>query len=375
MGFSRQECWSGLPIPFSRGPWFVRNVLEAFTLWCWRRLLKVPWTARGSNQLILKEINWIFIGRTDAEAEAPILWPPDGKSWLTGKDPDTEKNRRQEEKGTTEAEMVGWHHWLHGYEFEQAPGGGETGRRGMLPSMQSQTVRRDWTAEQQPREQQHSKHSSRCSVTQSCPTLDNSMDSPSPSPGICPSSCSFHSWCHPVVSSDALFCNCPQSFPASGNFPMSRMFASVSQFGRSVETDSLWPHGLQDSLPFTNSQSLLRLLSIKSVMPSNHLNLCHPHLLLPSIFPWNRVFSNESFLHIRWPKYWSFSFSISPSHEHPWFPKGNLLLDWLVWSPCSPRDSKESSPNPQFKSSNSSVLSFLYSPTLTFIHDYWKHFD
>ena len=57
MGFSRQECWSGLPIPFSRGPWFVRNVLEAFTLWCWRRLLKVPWTARGSNQLILKEIS------------------------------------------------------------------------------------------------------------------------------------------------------------------------------------------------------------------------------------------------------------------------------------------------------------------------------
>ena len=62
--------------------------------------------------------SWIFIGRTDAEAEAPIVWPPDAKSWLTGKDPDADKDRRQEEKGTTEDEMVGWHHWLDGHEFE-----------------------------------------------------------------------------------------------------------------------------------------------------------------------------------------------------------------------------------------------------------------
>ena len=68
---------------------------------------------------------WIFNGRTDAEAEAPVLWPPDGKSWLTGKDPDSGKDWRQEEKGMTEDEMVGWHHWLNGYEFEKPQGVGE----------------------------------------------------------------------------------------------------------------------------------------------------------------------------------------------------------------------------------------------------------
>ena len=90
----------------------------------------------------------------------------------------------------------------------------------------------------------------------------------------------------------------------------------------------------QASLCITNSQSLLKLMSIESVMPSNHLILCLPLFLPPSIFPSIRVFSNESALHIRWPKYWSFSFSNSPSNEHP--------------VPCSPRDSQESSA-PQFK--------------------------
>ena len=77
-----------------------------------------------------------------------------------------------------------------------------------------------------------------------------------------------------------------------------------------------WTAACQASLPFTLSQSLLKLMSIESVMPSNHLILCRLLLLLPSIFPSIRVFSNESALHIRWPKYWSFSFSISPSNEH-----------------------------------------------------------
>ena len=77
-----------------------------------------------------------------------------------------------------------------------------------------------------------------------------------------------------------------------------------------------WTSAHQISLSFTTSQSLLKLISIESVMPSNHLNLCHSLLLLPSIFPSNRVFSNESALHIRWPKYWSFIFSISPSNEY-----------------------------------------------------------
>ena len=118
----------------------------------------------------------------------------------------------------------------------------------------------------------------------------------------------------------------------------------------------------------TNSQSLLKLMSSESVMPSNHLILCCPLLLLPSIFPSIRVFSNESVLHIRWPKYWSFSFNISPSSEYSGLI--SFRIDWF--DPCSPSDSQESSPTPQFKSINSSVLSFLNGPTLTSIHDYWK---
>ena len=92
--------------------------------------------------------SWIFTGRTDTEAETPILWPPDAKNWLIGKDPDAGKDWR-EEKGTTEDEMVGWHHRLDGHEFEQASGAGWwTGRPGMLQSMGSQRVKTplsDWT--------------------------------------------------------------------------------------------------------------------------------------------------------------------------------------------------------------------------------------
>ena len=95
---------------------------DVFKVWCWRRLFRVPWTARRSNQSILKEINPEFTRRTDPETEAPILWLPDTKSWLTGKDPDAGKDWRQEENGMTEDEMVGWHHWLNRHEFEQTLG-------------------------------------------------------------------------------------------------------------------------------------------------------------------------------------------------------------------------------------------------------------
>ena len=88
-----------------------------------------------------------------------------------------------------------------------------------------------------------------------------------------------------------------------------------------------WTAGHQASLSITNSQSLPKLMSIESVMPTNHLSLCCPLLLLPSIFPNNRVFSNESALPIRWPKYWSFSFSISPSNEHSGLI--SFKMDWL----------------------------------------------
>ena len=97
--------------------------IDAFELWCWRQLLKVPWTARISNQSILKEIkSWIFTGRTEAEPEAPILWPPNVKNWLIRKDPNVGKDWRQEEKRMTEDKMVGWPPLLNRHEFEQAPG-------------------------------------------------------------------------------------------------------------------------------------------------------------------------------------------------------------------------------------------------------------
>ena len=115
-----------------------------------------------------------------------------------------------------------------------------------------------------------------------------------------------------------------------------------------------------------SSWSLHKLMSNESVMPSNHLILCRPLLLLPSIFPSIRVFSNESALCIRWLKYWSFSFNISPSNEYSQLI--SFRMDWLE----SLRDSQESSPTPQFKSINSLALSFLHSPTLTSIHVYWK---
>ena len=131
-----------------------------------------------------------------------------------------------------------------------------------------------------------------------------------------------------------------------------------------------WTAACQVSLSITNSQSLLKLMSIELVMPPNHLILCHPLLLPPSIFPSNRVSSNESGLHMRLPKYLSFSFSISPSDEYSGLI--SFRMDWLDLLAVQ-GDSQESSPTPQFKSINSSVLSFLYSPTLTSIHDYWKN--
>ena len=110
-------------------------------------------------------------------------------------------------------------------------------------------------------------------------------------------------------------------------------------------------------------------MSIESVMPANHFILCHPPLLPPSIFPSIRVFSNESVLCIRWPKYWSFSFNISPSIEY--LGLISFKLDWLDL--LAVQGTLKSPPTPQFKSINSSALSFLYGPVLTTIHNYWKN--
>ena len=123
----------------------------------------------------------------------------------------------------------------------------------------------------------------------------------------------------------------------------------------------------QALLSITNFQSLPRL-TMDLVMPSNHLILCPPLILQPSIFPSTRVFSNESALRIRWTKYWSFSVNISPSNEHP-----GLISFRMVWFDLlAVQVTLESSPSPQLRSTSSSALSFLYSPTLTSIPAHWK---
>ena len=147
--------------------------------------------------------------------------------------------------------------------------------------------------------------------------------------------------------------------------------AEVFTFLQSVQSLSciqlfvtLWTAACQVSLSNTNSRSLLKLMSIKSVMPSNHLILCHPLLLLPPIFPSIRGFSRESVLHIRWPNYCSFSFSINPSNKYSGL--NSFKIDWFNFAV---QGTQEFSPTPQFKSINSSVLSLLHGPTLTSIHD------
>ena len=121
--------WSDGTIMYGCESWTVKKAecqrIDAFELWCWGRLLRVPWTARRSNQSILKEISW-----TDSEAEAPIPWPHDVKNWVIGKDLDIGKDWRQEEKWMTEDEIVGRHHRLNGHEFEKALAVGD--RQGSL---------------------------------------------------------------------------------------------------------------------------------------------------------------------------------------------------------------------------------------------------
>ena len=142
------------------------------------------------------------------------------------------------------------------------------------------------------------------------------------------------------------------------------------QFSRSVVSNSLRPHESQHARPPcpspTPTQTHVHQVS-DAIQPS------HPLSPSPAPNPSSiRDFSNESTLRMRWPKYWSFSFSIIPSKEGR-NPRADLLWNGLVGSPCSPRDSQESSPTPQFKSINSSALSFLHSPTLTSIHDQRKN--
>ena len=146
-------------------------------------------------------------------------------------------------------------------------------------------------------------------------------------------------------------------------------FSSVKLLSRIRLFATPWTAAHQASLSITNSRSLLKLISIKSVIPFNHLILCHPLLLLPSNFSSIRVFSNESVLHIRWPGYWSFSFSISPSNEYSGLI--SFKMDWLDL--LAVQGTLKSLL--QHHSSKASILqlSFLSNLTVTSIHDYWKN--
>ena len=130
-----------------------------------------------------------------------------------------------------------------------------------------------------------------------------------------------------------------------------------------------WTAACRASLSITNSQSLLKLMSIELVMPSSHLILCRPLLLPPWIIPSIRVFSNESVLHNRWPEYWSFSFSMSPSSEYSGLI--SFRMDWLDL--LAVQGTSKVFSNTTVQSISSSVLSFLYSPTLTSVHDHRKN--
>ena len=142
----------------------------------------------------------------------------------------------------------------------------------------------------------------------------------------------------------------------------------ISQFSLSVFVTP-WTAARQASLSITNSQSLLKLMSIRWVMPSNHLILCHPLLLLPSILPSIRVFSSESVFHIKWAEYWSFSFSISPSNEY----SGLIPLGLTSLISLLSKGLLRVLFNTIVQKHHSSMFSFLYNPTLTSIHDSWKN--
>ena len=137
----------------------------------------------------------------------------------------------------------------------------------------------------------------------------------------------------------------------------------MPQFSHSVVSDSATP-----CLSITNARSLLKLMALKSVMPSNHLVLCCPLLLLPSIFPSIRVFSKELVLHIRWPKYWNFSVSISPSNEY-----SGLILFRIDWFDLAVQGTLKSLLQTTVQKHRLFEFSFLYNPTLTSIQDYWKN--
>ena len=157
--------------------------------------------------------SWIFIGRTDAEAETPRLWPPDMKNWLIWKDTDAGKDWGWEEKGMTEDEMAGWHHQLNRHQFSSVQ---------FSCSVVSNSLR--------PHGLQHTR-----------------LPCPSPTPRACSNSCSLSRWCHPTISSSVVpFSSCLQFFPASGSFPVSQFFPSGGQSLGVSASASVFPMNIQD---------------------------------------------------------------------------------------------------------------------------------
>ena len=206
---SKAECWK----------------TDAFELWCWTRF-ESPLDCKEIKPVNSKgNQSWVFTGRTDAEAEAPILGPPDAKSWLIRKDPDAGKDWGQEEKGAIEDEMVGWHHWCNGHEFEQVPGDSEG--QGSLACC-SPWGCKEWDIG---------------SVRFSLSVMSNSLwphglqytrfPCPSLSPGTCSNLCSLGQWCHPTISSSVTpFSSCHQSFSHQGLF---QRVSSSSQVAKVLE--------------------------------------------------------------------------------------------------------------------------------------------
>ena len=139
------------PVMYGCDSWAIKKAecwrIETLESWCWRRLLTVPWTARRSNLSIIKELNWIFIGRADAETEAPVLCPTDVKSQLIWKDTDAGKDWRQREQSKLGDGMVSWHHGLSGHKSGQTHRQWKTGKPNVLPStaLHNQAWLSDWT--------------------------------------------------------------------------------------------------------------------------------------------------------------------------------------------------------------------------------------
>ena len=208
--------------------WIIKKAVKNWCFWTvvLKKTLESPLDCKEIQPVHSKgNQSWIFIGSTDAEAETPVLWPPDVNNWLIGKDTDTVKDWRQEEKGVTEGEMVGWHHWLDGHEFEQALAV-DDGQGGLVCCTPwghkelDRIERLNWTELRLP-----------------CPSL---------SPWVCSNSCPLSHWCHPTISPSttaAFFCF--QSFPASGSFPMSWLFTSGGQSIVALASASVLPVNIQ----------------------------------------------------------------------------------------------------------------------------------